>query len=673
MTLHELTPRKWRATALASALALLTTTMPMSAETAPATVKRASTQTPIQHVIVIIGENRTFDEVYGTYQPVQGQTIDNLLSKGIVNADGTPGANFATAQQDSALLKITDRYQISPQRKSPYSVLPTPLVGGPTNPFFTTLEQAMEAENGLADDYYQYLLTGGTGLQAGQPDTRITNVFNLASGPFQLTNSTTHPYDVYDNSPVHRFYQMWQQLDCNVSYASTSNPSGCLADTFPWVETSIGAGSNGRPHALQFNQASTGEGATAMSFYNVQQGDAPYLKMLADTYAMSDNYHQAVNGGTGANHIMMGTGDAIWFSDGNGNPLQPPHNQLAGIGSANQGYVDEIENPDPAPSTNNWYAEDGYGGGSYGSPSYGGGSYSNCSDPTAHGVPAVLNYLATLPYHPNPNCDQNRWYLLNNYNPGYFGDGTNAYTDNNDANTVFTIPPSSVRNIGDELLENNISWKYYGDQWNRYLQDKYFQNPLDIYCNICNFFQYSTSIMTNDAVRTAHLQDTTDLYNDIASGNLPAVSYVKPSGLVDGHPASSKLDLFEGFTKKIVDLVQANPDLWQTTAIFVTFDEGGGYYDSGYVEPVDFFGDGTRIPLIVVSPFTAAGHVSHQYNDHVSILKFIEYNWSLPPITGRSRDNLPNPTQTGANPYVPTNAPAIGDLTDLFNFGGSKK
>ena len=63
----------------------------------------------------------------------------------------------------------------------------------------------------------------------------------------------------------------------------------------------------------------------------------------------------------------------------------PRINQLVGIGSANQGYVDEIENPNPAPDTNNWYAQDGYGGGSYGSPSYGGGSYSNCSDSTRTG------------------------------------------------------------------------------------------------------------------------------------------------------------------------------------------------------------------------------------------------------------------------------------------------
>ena len=66
--------------------------------------------------------------------------------------------------------------------------------------------------------------------------------------------------------------------------------------------------------------------------------------------------------------------------------------------------------------------------------------------------------------------------------------------------------------------------------------------------------------MANAAIRTAHIQDTTNLYADIANGTLPAVSFVKPSGLVDGHPTSSKLDLFEGFSKKIVDAVKANPD-----------------------------------------------------------------------------------------------------------------
>ena len=137
---------------------------------------------------------------------------------------------------------------------------------------------------------------------------------------------------------------------------------------------------------------------------------------------------------------------------------------------------------------------------------------------------------------------------------------------------------------------------------------------------------------------------------------------------MDGHPSSSKLDLYESYVKNILIKLQANPALAASTAVMVTFDEGGGYYDSGYIQPVDFFGDGTRIPLIVVSPYTTGGKVNHGYADHVSILKFIERNWSLQPITGRSRDNLPNPQTTADNPYVPTNSPALTDLWDMFDF-----
>jgi phospholipase C len=149
---------------------------------------------------------------------------------------------------------------------------------------------------------------------------------------------------------------------------------------------------------------------------------------------------------------------------------------------------------------------------------------------------------------------------------------------------------------------------------------------------------------------------------------LISISFVKPSGWVDGHPASSTLILFEGFVDKIVDAVKSNPKLWASTAIMITFDEGGGYYDSGYVQALDYFGDGTRIPMIVVSPWVKSGHISHTYTDHVSILKFIEHNWGLAPLTARSRDNYPNPITAPGNPYAPLNSPAIGDLTDLFDF-----
>jgi phospholipase C len=606
-----------------------------------------ATTTPIKHVIVIIGENRTFDHVFATYTPKEGESVNNLLSEGIVKANGKQGPNYSVSAQFSALDSTTSgngTYSNSPQSKSIYTTLPPALAGGPKTPTaagpapFTTLKVAKLADQGLAAGYDQFLLTGATGIASGKVDTRIEDATSLKEGVFQLSGPKM-PYDAYTASPVHRFFQMWQQTDCSVDYATKDNSSGCQNDLFPWVETSVGTGSNGAPQPVPFTDTTTGEGSAAMGFYNMAQGDAPYFKELADQYTISDNFHQSVMGGTGANHIMFGFADSIWFSDGNGIALRPPTNQ--------------IENPNPQVMTNNFYDQDGYGG----------GSYVDCQDISQPGVPAVTNYLQSLKRPVNPNCDKDHYYLVNNYNPGYNGDGTLASQF-----SPFTIPPTSVKSIGDSLIAKNIPFKYFGEDWDLYVTDPTESNTFDEYCNICNPFQYQTSIMGSHATRETYIADTTELYEDIDTGNLPPISIVKPSGFNDGHPASSKLDLFEGFVKKIVNQVKANPALWDDTAIFITFDEGGGYYDSGYIQPVDFFGDGTRIPLIVVSKYSKGGHVSHEYGDHVSLIKFIEKNWGLGPITTRSRDNLPNPTQKAANPYIPTNSPAIGDLIGDFTF-----
>ena len=98
---------------------------------------------------------------------------------------------------------------------------------------------------------------------------------------------------------------------------------------------------------------------------------------------------------------------------------------------------------------------------------------------------------------------------------------------------------------------------------------------------------------------------------------------------LDGHPASSKFDLFEAFTQEHHRAGPGNKEQWEGTAIFVTVDEGGGYYDSGFIQPVDFFGTGPRIPMIAVSPFSRGGHISHVYGEHSSFVKFVERNWNL--------------------------------------------
>ena len=595
--------------------------------------------TPIQHVILIIGENRTFDHVFATYTPhTAGQTVSNLLSKGIVNADGTPGSNVALAKQFQAT--ANGAYSISPTTgKTPYVTLPPMMTGGaPTNPHFASGTQAAAVEPALPSTAYGELANGGTGLKTNSVDTRFTNATTLPNAPVDMNGPLS--YDDYASSPVHRFFQMWQQLDCSIAASTTQNPSGCQNDLFPWVEVTIGAGSNGAAQPTGFTDQSTGEGSTSMQFLNVAKGDAPYFKSLADDYTISDNFHQSIMGGTGANHIMLGYGSLIYYANPDGTPGTPPAAQ--------------IENPDAQAGTNNYYTQDGYSG----------GSYVDCADATKPGVSAVLNYLKALPYKVfnSGNCVPNQYYLVNNYNPGYLGTGEAAPL----GATTYTIPPSTQPNLATLLEKHSVSWKYYGEGFDGGAED----GEAGTFCNICDPFLYSTQVMTNPELRAKN-QDIGDLYADINNSDLPAVSIVKPDGLLDGHPASSKLDLFEGFSKKIIDMVKANPTLWANTAVMVTFDEGGGYYDSGYVQPIDFFGDGTRIPLIVVSKYSTGGRVVHTYGDHVSFDKFVEANWKLgEPISTISRDNLPNPT-AGPNAYVPGNQPAIGDLMDMFVFPSS--
>jgi phospholipase C len=598
------------------------------------------TTTPIKHVIVVIGENRSFDHVYATYVPQSGQSVLNLLSEGIVRADGSPGPNFAAARQFTTSGQQHYFIGVATKHKTPYSTLPAPTLGGAPNaqsasspPFFSDLLPLLGAiEPSLEPADLPLLTTGATGaaVTSGAPDSRITNYAALPNGPFQLIGPRL-PYDSYTGDTVHRFYLMWQQSDCRIESATEDNPSGCLSDLYPFVATTYAG-----------PQADAG-GGTSMAFYNMQNGDAPLLKKLADEYTLSDNHHQPAQGGTGIQHIFLGTGDDIFWSDGNGNPTVPP--------------VSQIANPNPKAGTNNQYSLDG--------------RYSNCSDLAAPGVLPVLRYLDSLPYAAAANCDVGHYYMLNNTSPGFL---PNGQIDVAGIANGTSIPPSNVRTIGDALNDKSISWAYYGGAYNAAVNlVNGSTNPLDAvgqaYCNICNFASYASSIMEDPIQRSTHMKDITDFFAAVMTGTLPSVSFVKPDGLVDGHPASSKLDLYEAMLQKVLDTLDANPGLKTETALFITFDEGGGYYDSGFIQPLDFFGDGPRTPLVVISPYSKGGRIVHSYTDQVSILKFIERNWHLSPLTGRSRDNLPNPHPDRDNPYVPVNNPAIGDLFDMFDFG----
>ena len=511
---------------------------------------QAATATPIKHLIVVVGENVSFDALFATYQPPAGQSVANLLSKGIVKPDGSPGPRAVLARQRVAAVR--DRYEVTPRIAGGYARLPQP---GTTY----ALDQPKFA-----------------------PDQRFPK--NLPNAPFPITRYADWMAAVGD--PVHRFFQMWQQVD------------GGRDDLFVWVDMTSGEGSRKRDDP----RSGTNQGAVAMGFYNMAAGDAPYFQELARSYALADNYHQPVMGGTGANYFALATGyAAVYLADGK--LAEPPVNQ--------------IENPDPRPGTNNWYVQSGYRS----------GSYVACADVTAPGVRAIRDYLATLPYKTfnDGNCEPGAYYLVNNYRPGFTAAGERRELGPD----KYVLPPQSAPTIGEALSARSVSWKWY--QGGRNADG----SVGDQYCDICDPFTHSTAIMTGPLRN--NLRSLAELDSDLASGSsLPAVSFVTPPNTESGHPAYSVVARYEAFLKALIAKVQAHPEIWADTAILATTDEGGGYYDSGYIQILDFFGDGTRIPLLAISPFAKKGAVDHTYYDHASILKFIEMNWRLKPLDRKS-------------------------------------
>jgi phospholipase C len=163
---------------------------------------------------------------------------------------------------------------------------------------------------------------------------------------------------------------------------------------------------------------------------------------------------------------------------------------------------------------------------------------------------------------------------------------------------------------------------------------------------------YSTPPTLNPATTgpNAHLQDEQNFFADVASGDLPPVSFVKPIGKNNEHP--SYTDVVTG-QQHVADLVAAvqKSTIWQDCVIIITYDENGGW--DHVVPPVrkDAWGVGVRVPGIIISPFARKGSIDHTEYETVSILKLIERRFNLAPLSARDSD------------------PAVNDLTNSLHFG----
>ena len=216
--------------------------------------------------------------------------------------------------------------------------------------------------------------------------------------------------------------------------------------------------------------------------------------------------------------------------------------------------------------------------------------------------------------------DPNRLFSLAGYAAGLTGDGG---------------PPPYIpagESIFAELSGAGVSWGYY------VLDQAAGDFPLEYFSG---FAPYSSQV-----------RSWSSFYGALAGGTLPSVSWVMPvgggagSGVYDQHPPGN-VTAGEGWLLGVVDRVMRSP-YWNSTAIFVTYDEGGGYYDQVPPPVVDGVQLGFRVPLFVISPYAKENYVSDTVMNHASLLAFVDYNWRLPAL----------------NPFVA----ASGLPLDMFDF-----
>ncbi|MDP9295189.1 MAG: hypothetical protein M3O88_00655 [Actinomycetota bacterium] len=197
-----------------------------------------------------------------------------------------------------------------------------------------------------------------------------------------------------------------------------------------------------------------------------------------------------------------------------------------------------------------------------------------------------------------------------------------AYVDvqNSARETTNVAPCFDFLTEGDLLSRAQIPWAYYSatDHQNGYLWSAY--SAIDRYRNDPKLWRQ-------------HIFPVDNIVQDIKANRLPPVTWITPRFELSEHPEYSFCN-GENWTTRVVDAIMGSP-MWKSTAIFITWDDYGGFYDHVAPPQVDGFGFGLRVPLLMISPYAKQGVVDHHLGEFSSVLRFVEENWHLTQLTHR--------------------------------------
>jgi len=408
-------------------------------------------------------------------------------------------------------------------------------------------------------------------LNAGKIDTRFTSGLNTLL-PFDVldpANSTLLPNDVTGDI-VHRYWQEQSQID------------GGAMDWFAaWSDN---------------------PGLT-MSYFdatNMPEG------LLAQKYTMADNYFHSSFGGSFLNHQFLISAAA---------PVYPnaPVALQATLDTDGQLLVDPVT-----------------------------GKISHDGNVTPIGGQSF-----TVPGTLFDNTYAVNTIFSANLIPVFSAAGPALLPSLNDSDPNDTTRPFHPT-IGDHLSAAKVSWKWYSGGWDNALAstasnpanngvplpggpvDPLFQwhhQPLAYYDN---YAPWKNGV--RNPISAAHLQDENNFFSDLKHERLPKVSFIKALGPDNEHPGYA--GLLQG-QQHVADLVNAvkHSDYWEDTLIVVTYDEHGGRWDHVSPPVTGIWGDGSRVPAIIIGPLAKRGFVDHTQYDTSSILKTIEERFGVPPLT----------------------------------------
>jgi phospholipase C len=184
---------------------------------------------------------------------------------------------------------------------------------------------------------------------------------------------------------------------------------------------------------------------------------------------------------------------------------------------------------------------------------------------------------------------------------------------NSNGNITNQSPCFDFQTLADTLDSAGETWKYYAP-------------------DLGSAFGYIKHIRNSPGWNT-HISLDTQFLIDAQNGQLPAVSWLLPPFSASEHPPNSVCQ-GENWTVAQLNAVMQGPD-WNSTAVFVTYDDFGGFYDHVAPPQSDQFGMGPRVPLLVVSPYAKTGYVAHTVYEHSSVLKFVETRYHLQALTPR--------------------------------------